>query len=250
MPYFIYQKKKIYYREEGKGELLILLPGNTASSAVHNEEINYFAQKFRVICPDYIGYGKSERVKHFPVDFWWANANMVVELIHSIKADYVILVGTSGGGIIALNTAIIEPLLVKAVVADSFMGEYLDPIWIKTVVKERETKTNAQKAFWNAAHGDSWEEVIKADSLMLTKAARLSKSLFKQRLKEIKCPVLLTGSLSDDMIPNIEKAMCNVAKQIFSSKIVFYPTGAHPLMWSERVKFRKEVINFINSLER
>jgi pimeloyl-ACP methyl ester carboxylesterase len=85
---------------------------------------------------------------------------------------------------------------------------------------------------------------------MLTKAARLGKSLFKQRLKEIKCPVLLTGSLSDDMIPNIEKCMGNVAKQIFSSKIVFYPTGAHPLMWSDRVKFRKEVINFIGSLER
>ena len=250
MPYFIYQKRKIYYREEGKGELLILLPGNTASSAVHNEEINYFAKKFTVICPDYIGYGKSERVKHFPVDFWWTNANMVVELIHNIKADYVILVGTSGGGIIALNIAIIEPLLVKAVVADSFMGEHLDPIWIKTVVKEREVKTSAQKAFWNAAHGDGWEEVIKADSLMLTKAARLGKSLFKQRLKEIKCPVLLTGSLSDEMIPNIEKCMGNIAKQIFSSKIVFYPAGTHPLMWSDRVKFRKEVINFIDSLER
>jgi len=250
MPYFIYQKRKIYYREEGKGELLILLPGNTASSAVHNEEINYFTQKFRVICLDYIGYGKSERVKHFPVDFWWTNANMIIELIHSIKAEDVILVGTGGGGIIALNVAIIGPLLVKAVVADSFMGEYLDPIWIKTVVKERESKTNAQKAFWNAAHGDSWEEVVKADSLVLTKAARLGKSLFKQRLKEIKCPVLLTGSLSDDMIPNIEKGMGNVAKQIFSSKIVFYPAGAHPLMWSNRAKFRKEVINFINSLER
>ena len=35
---------------------------------------------------------------------------MVVELIHSIKADYVILVGTSGGGIIALNIAIIASI--------------------------------------------------------------------------------------------------------------------------------------------
>jgi len=32
------------------------------------------------------------------------------------------------------------------------MGEHLDPIWIKTVVKEGEAKTSAQKAFWNTAH--------------------------------------------------------------------------------------------------
>lgn len=31
MPYFVFDKKRIFYRDEGNGDLLLLLPGNTAS---------------------------------------------------------------------------------------------------------------------------------------------------------------------------------------------------------------------------
>jgi pimeloyl-ACP methyl ester carboxylesterase len=62
-------------------------------------------------------------------------------------------------------------------------------------------------------------------------------SLLKGRAEEIVCPVLLTGSLSDDMLPYIENGMCDVARKIKSSKVVFYPMGGHPLMWSNSDKF-------------
>jgi pimeloyl-ACP methyl ester carboxylesterase len=58
MPYFVYDGKRIFYRDEGKGDVVLLLPGNTASSASHDAEVEFFTNYFRVICPDYAGYGK------------------------------------------------------------------------------------------------------------------------------------------------------------------------------------------------
>lgn len=78
--------------------MLVFLTGNTSSSAVHDGEIDYFAKKYRVICPDYIGYGKSQRIEPFPSDFWWVNAHIVVELVRNLAIDSVVIVGTSGGG--------------------------------------------------------------------------------------------------------------------------------------------------------
>jgi len=249
MPYFTFQEKRIYYRESGSGRLLTLLTGNTGSSALHDREIAYFAKKYRVISPDYIGYGKSERIDRFPIDFWWKNADMVINLIHRIEGEEVIVVGTSGGGMIALNMAILAPNLIKAVVADSFVGEFLDPGWVELLVKDRELKTDSQRSFWEIAHGKDWEEIVEKDSLMLMEVAEEGGSVFKKRLNEILCPVLLTGSLSDHLIPNIERGMSDVSRQIPSSKIVFYPNGAHPLMWSKATEFRREVISFLGRLE-
>lgn len=248
MPHFSYQGKRVYYREKGSGEVLIILPGNTASSALHDGEIDYFCKNYRVICPDYLGYGKSERIDSFPTDFWWSNAHVVLGLIRNLQVDSIIAVGTSGGAIIALNMAIIAPDLVKAVVADGFVGEFWSLEWAQAIAKKRNTKTRFQRSFWQAAHGEDWEKVVQEDSLMLVEAARKGESAFKKRLKEITCPVLFTGSLSDDLIPDIERGMCRVARQISCSKVVFYPDGAHPLMWSRAVEFRKEVRSFLNNL--
>ncbi len=249
MPHFSYQGKRVYYREKGSGEVLIILTGNTASSAVHDGEIDYFCKNYRVICPDYPGYGKSERIDSFPTDFWWSNAHVVLELIRNMQVDSIIAVGTSGGAMIALNMAIIAPNLVKAVIADGFIGESWSLEWVKTIVKDRDAKTRFQRSFWRAAHGEDWEKVVQKDSLMLLEAVRKGESAFKGRLKEISCPVLFTGSLSDDLIPDIERGMCRVARQISSSKVVFYPNGTHPLMWSRPVEFRKEVSSFFTNLE-
>lgn len=249
MPHCSYQGKRVYYREKGSGEVLIILTGNTASSAVHDGEIDYFCKNYRVICPDYPGYGKSERIDSFPTDFWWSNAHVVLELIRNMQVDSIIAVGTSGGAMIALNMAIIAPNLVKAVIADGFIGESWSLEWVKTIVKDRDAKTRFQRSFWQAAHGEDWEKVVQKNSLMLLEAARKGESAFKGRLKEISCPVLFTGSLSDDLIPDIERGMCRVARQISSSKVVFYPNGTHPLMWSRPVEFRKEVSSFFTNLE-
>lgn len=248
MPFFKYHNKKVHYRDEGKGDVILLLPGNTASSAVHLSEIKFFSESFRVICPDYVGYGQSDRVEQLPVDFWWVTAEMCVHLLLSLNVDNCIVIGTSGGAIIALDAAIIAPNFVKCVVGDNIPGEFLNREQLQSQVKQREFLTEGSIEFWKDAHGQDWDRVVQMDSRLLLEIAEIENSLFKDRLSEVKCPVLLTGSLMDDAIPNIELGISAIAKKISTSKAVLFPAGGHPLMWSRPNDFRKEVLSFVSGV--
>jgi len=249
LPFFKYHNKKVHYRDEGKGDVILLLPGNTASSAVHLSEIKFFSESFRVICPDYVGYGQSDRVERLPVDFWWVTAEMCIDLLLSLHVDNCIVIGTSGGAIIALDAAIIAPNFVKGVVADSIPGEFLNREQLQSQVKQRASFTEGSIEFWKNAHGQDWDRVVRMDSRLLLEIAEVDNSLFKDRLSEVKCPVLLTGSLMDDAIPNIELGISSIAKKISTSKAVLFPAGGHPLMWSRPNDFRKEVLSFVSGVK-
>ncbi|MFX4262820.1 alpha/beta fold hydrolase [Pelotomaculum propionicicum] len=248
MPYFSWNSNKIFYRDEGEGETVLLLPGNTCSSSVHKGDIEYFSQRYRVICPDYHGYGKSGRVESFPIDFWWYNALMCVELINSLQIPGIFVIGTSGGGLIGLNVAILSRGSVKCVVADSIPGEFPGEDDIVSVTNARKVITERQARFWARAHGEDWLDVISLDTRLVVKNARAGESFYKGRLGEIQCPVLLTASLADDLVVNIEGRVAGVARQILSSKAVFYATGAHTLMQSRPDEFRAEVSHFLENL--
>ena len=49
MSYFIYQSKKIYYSEQGTGNPVVFLHGNTASSRMFEMLLPLYTNKFRVI---------------------------------------------------------------------------------------------------------------------------------------------------------------------------------------------------------
>jgi valacyclovir hydrolase len=42
MPFFNNNDHQLFYREVGTGPLLLILPGNTASSACHEGEMQHF----------------------------------------------------------------------------------------------------------------------------------------------------------------------------------------------------------------
>ena len=65
MSYFNYKGKKIYYEKFGKGEVLVFLHGNTASSKMFEPLMPLYADDFTVILLDFMGNGKSERVERF-----------------------------------------------------------------------------------------------------------------------------------------------------------------------------------------
>ena len=248
MPYFCCQDKNIFYRDEGKRQTILLLPGNTSSSSIHDAEIEFFSKQYRVICPDYPGYGKSDRVEGFPVDFWWHNAEICVQLMRSLQVGDFIVIGTSGGGMIALNVAIMSRGSVKCVIADSIPGEFPSEDDIELVMNERKRLTEGQILFWTRAHGEDWRDVVRLDTMLIVDNAKRGESFYKGRLGEIKCPVLLTGSLADDLVVNIEAGIANIARQISMSKVVFFPAGGHTLMLSRPKAFRTEVIHFIEKI--
>ena len=247
MPYFEYDDKKIFYVDEGRGDVILLLPGNTATSAVHGSEIEYFSRNFRIICPDYLGYGNSDRVDSLPVNSWWENALMCKALMNSIAVKSYTVVGTSGGGVTALDLAIIDPECVNCVIADSIVGEYVDKDQIEAEVESRNNAEKELKFFWSFANGEDWQFVVDMDSKMLLETAKMGGSIFNNRLGEIKCCVLITGSFRDRLIENIADRICEMAKKIENCKVVMFSRGGHPLMWTRKEDFRRETMNFILS---
>jgi len=72
MPYFNWNDHQIFYREQGESPLLLILPGNTASSICCQGEIDYFSSHYHTASLDFLGTGKSDRVVIWAQD-WWAD---------------------------------------------------------------------------------------------------------------------------------------------------------------------------------
>jgi pimeloyl-ACP methyl ester carboxylesterase len=126
------------YLEDGSGEDTVLLihgsgPGVT-SYANWRLVIPALAAKFRVIAPDMVGFGFSERPKDvtYNLQTW---ADQTVGLMDALGIEKTSLVGNSFGGAIALRIAAQQPERVDKLVLMGSMGvpfpitEGLDRVW-------------------------------------------------------------------------------------------------------------------------
>ncbi len=237
MPYFVHNAHQLFYREQGDGALLIILPGNTASSACHDGELTYFSRHYHAVSLDFWGTGQSERIDHWTDDWWEKSVDDVGGLIQHLGEKEAILIGTSGGAIVALLSAILLPECVRGVVADSCIERYPAAL-LRMVVAERTQRTEIQAAFWRFAHGDDWQQVVDADSARLRKLSEQGELDWAQgRLRNISCPVLLTASLQDRSLPDVGGKVCRMAEQIPESRVFLANGGDHPLIWSRREDF-------------
>ncbi|PIE36236.1 hypothetical protein CSA56_00690 [candidate division KSB3 bacterium] len=237
MPHFVHHSHTLFYREQGRGPLLIILPGNTASSACYEGELEYFSRHYHAVSFDFQGTGSSERLEQWPDDWWEKAVYDVAGLIEHLGEERAVLVGTSGGAVIALLTAILLPKRARAVVADSCLERYPAAL-LRMVVAERTQRTDRQIAFWQLAHGDDWEQVVEADSERLRHIAAQGDLDWAQgRLRKIACPTLLTASLCDKSLPDVGQKLCRMAEQIPHCRVFLMNAGEHPLMWSRRADF-------------
>ena len=126
MSYFRYEDKLIYYEESSEGSPLILLHGNTSCGKMFDSIVSVFAKKYRVIVPDFLGNGRSERIEKWPSDLWFDWAKQVKALCNHLGLKKVKLIGSSGGALAAINVALEYPELVESFIADSFEGLRVD----------------------------------------------------------------------------------------------------------------------------
>jgi pimeloyl-ACP methyl ester carboxylesterase len=126
------------YLEDGSGDDTVLLihgsgPGVT-SYANWRLVIPALAAKFRVIAPDMVGFGYSERPKDvdYGVQTW---ADQAIGLMDTLGIEKTSLVGNSFGGAIALRMATQHPERVDKLVLMGSMGvpfpitEGLERVW-------------------------------------------------------------------------------------------------------------------------
>jgi len=234
----------LHYREAGTGPLLLVLPGNTASSACHDGELAHFADRFQVVSPDFRGTGQSTRLAAWPDDWYQQCAHDMAALLDHLGARRCIAMGTSGGAIVALWLAILHPARVTAVIADSTAAGY-PPAWLRQAMATRSARSPGQVAFWQGAHGADWAQVIEQDTLMLLGIADRGGDFFGGRLAEIACPVLLTASLGDSVLYDVGPSQLAMVSALPDSRLFLARQGDHPLMWSNAAEFRSVADAFL-----
>jgi pimeloyl-ACP methyl ester carboxylesterase len=244
MPYFANDDHRLFYREEGEGPLLLLLPGNTASSALHQGELAYFGERYHAVALDFWGTGQSERLAEWPTTWFEQGARDAAALIDHLDAGPAIVLGTSGGAAVALALAERYPDRVRAVVADSGLPAST-PEQLQASCAGREVRMPGQVQFWQAAHGDDWEQVVEADTAMLLRVAERGGELVSVTLEEVAVPVLLAATVDDDLVPEIGARLLTMERQIPAGYLFLVRGGGHPLMWSRPGLFRSAVDCFL-----
>jgi len=123
---------RVHYQEAGKqdGRPLLLIHGFASSNLVWSKVLLEFAdQGFRVIAPDLLGYGYSEKPRQ--LDYTIASqARMVAGLIKHLGVERVCLVGSSYGGAVAATIALdyaelVEKLILVGAVTNNKPTRYL-----------------------------------------------------------------------------------------------------------------------------
>jgi pimeloyl-ACP methyl ester carboxylesterase len=113
------------YLDTGSGDLVVLLHSSFVDHRVWHAQIPVLAAEYRVIAPDVRGHGASANASR---PFRWADD--LAGLLRHLDAGPAVLVGLSMGGLIATNTVLEYPELVRAVVTcGAATGEfrYTDP---------------------------------------------------------------------------------------------------------------------------
>jgi len=119
---------RVAYRDEGAGEVLLLIHGIGGSSNSWSGVIPLLAKKYRVIAPDLLGHGESDK----PRDDYSVGAFAVLlrDFLDALDIPQVTVIGHSLGGGIAMQFLYQHPDYCRRLILISSGGLGPDVGWI------------------------------------------------------------------------------------------------------------------------
>ena len=249
--------QKIQYVEAGSGPTVILLHGLGGSSVVWNFNIGPLAEKFHVVVPDQIGFGKSDkplvnyRIRTY-VDF-------LDQFCKQLKIERATLVGNSMGGWIAAMYAASFPDRVDKLVLVDAAG-YAPPKDVDTraffslnPTTRAETKILLSKVFYNKA----FQTDAAIDQAIATRMAAgdgytiksITESIIRGEdflddvVKTIKQPTLIIWGRQDGLVPLANGERFN--KDIAGSKMVVIDECGHIPNTEKPGEFNAALLKFL-----
>lgn len=111
MPFLDLDGAKLYHESVGEGSAVVLLHAGIADARMWDEQLPVFSRDHRVVRYDLRGFGRSD----LPTSPWSARDD-VVALLDALELEQASLVGCSNGGRVALETVLLAPERVSALV--------------------------------------------------------------------------------------------------------------------------------------
>ena len=114
-----YEGIKIHYVDEGPADVhvFLCLHGEPSWSFLYRKMINVFTTAgYRTVCPDLIGFGKSDKILQDEAYTPEFHRNMLIAFVKHLKLKNVTLVCQDWGGILGLTLPIDLPQLVSSAI--------------------------------------------------------------------------------------------------------------------------------------
>lgn len=221
---------KLYYKEAGQGEALILLHGNGENQEYFVHQMKYFSKKYRVIAVDTRGHGNSPRgdkpftIRQFADDLY----DFMQE--HQIAKAHIL--GFSDGGNIALIFALKYPECVDKLIlngANLYSAGVKAMVQIPIVVEYYIAKIFAKKSVDAKKKAELYGLMVNDPNLK------------PEELKCIKAKTLVIAG-TNDMIK--EKHTKLIYQNIENAELCLVP-GDHFIANKENAAFNREIEKFL-----
>ncbi|HKG47760.1 MAG TPA: alpha/beta hydrolase [Pyrinomonadaceae bacterium] len=251
--------QKIHYVEAGSGPTVILLHGLGGSAQVWQFNIGPLAEKFHVVVPDQIGFGKSDkplvnyRIRTY-VDF-------LDHFCKQLKIEHATLIGNSMGGWIAATfTAAFPDRVDKLVLVDSagyappkdFDARVLSGLnpTTREGMKVLVTKVFHNKAFLTDAAIDQAiaARLAAGDGYTInsiTQSIVRGEDFLDDVVKTIKHPTLILWGRQDGLVPLADGERFH--KDIAGSKLIVIEECAHLPNVEKPGEFNAAVLKFLTA---
>ena len=223
----------LYYEVYGQGEPLLMIHGNGGSISSFENQIPYFARKFKVIAVDSRAQGKSVDLQD-TLSFEMMADDFSV-LLDKLKLDSCNVLGWSDGGINGLLLAIRHPEKVKKL---AITGANLWP---------DSSAISGPDYMWGLNYYDTLGKMPQTpENIHARKLVGLD--LFQpnitiQQLQHIKCPTLVIGGDHDLILT--EHTML-IAKSIPGAYLWILPNSSHATLIDYKNRFNEVVDEFFS----
>lgn len=273
----VYGQKIVYY-DLGSGPPLVLLHGMSSSASLDWAQVmNQLAGKYRVIAPDQIGFGLSDKPTiDYSIQTW---VDFLGEFLRQMKLQHVLLAGESLGGWIAADYAIeaAQPgskfaAVDKLILSDaaghaSLFKSVLNPKgrtdslgYMRGPGTFQQFRDGLLSIFFDKSVASdeflheqyvlklSWRDGDTAASMMASFAshpALLPAEAVDGRLQAIKVPTLVIWGKDDPLVPLADGE--DFAKNIAHAKLVVVPDCGHAPPIEKAPEFLRAVSEFLAS---
>ena len=123
LPGFPYQPRyvevnglRMHYVDEGQGEIILCLHGEPSWSYLYRKMIPLLARSYRVVAPDFIGFGRSDKFTERGEYSFKMHHDSLVAFIEATALADITLVVQDWGGLLGLTVAAEKPDLFKRLV--------------------------------------------------------------------------------------------------------------------------------------
>ncbi|MEM8594781.1 MAG: alpha/beta hydrolase [Pseudomonadota bacterium] len=260
---------KLHYIDEGTAisdvDAVVFLHGSgSGASGYSNFKTNYpdlVSQGHRVIVPDHIGYGYSDK----PEDAQY-HVNLFVEciyqLVESLGLSNIVLVGNSLGGAIGIRYTLdhAEQVAGLLLMAPGGIEEQANYFTMPAMQIMKETFVNGKS---KEALADFTRKALVENPDVVTDEliderwaiAQLQNNQvietmvvpnMSDELKDIDCPVLALWGLDDKLMP--ETGIMTLSKNIKNIKMVLVSNCGHWVMVEHNDLFNRYMIDFVNNV--